>query len=112
MINDALQVADDLEAQGISAALVKINCLGRNGLPETLASLRRTGVLLCMEEVCAAGCVGELLLTLAAESGISLRGARLMNLGEGIVAHGGREQLLRDHGLDREHVCQAARELL
>ena len=68
--------------------------------------------MLCMEEVCAAGCVGEMLLSQLAEEGIQLCGAKLLNLGEGIIGHGDRAHLLRDQGLDTESVCRAVKELL
>ncbi len=112
MINDALKVTDALCGQGISTALVKINRIGTDDYPALLASLKKTGAMLCMEEVCAAGCVGELLLSRLVGAGLTLRGVRLLNLGDGIVAHGDREHLLRDHGLDTESVCLAAKELL
>ena len=112
MINDAQRAVEALKAEGISAALVKINRLGNEEFPALFASLEKTGALLCLEEVCAAGCVGELLLSRLAKAGLPLHGVRLLNLGEGIVTHGDRAHLLRDHGLDTESVCRAARELL
>lgn len=112
LINDALKAVDALREQGISAALVKINHIGQEAYPALHASLEKTGAMLCMEEVCAAGCVGELLLSRIARAAIPLRGVRLLNLEDGIVAHGDREHLLRDHGLDTESVCRAAKELL
>ena len=59
------------------------------------------------EEVCEAGCVGSILSTLAAEAGIPVK-AKLLNLGSGIVPHGGRAQLMLDYGIDAGSIAHAA----
>ena len=107
MINSALELAEKLEADGISAEILKINQLP---FDSALAckSLRKTGRLLVPEDVCAAGCVGEQVLAAAAENGIVLKGAELCNLGEGIVTHGTVDELRRDCGLDVDTLYQKA----
>lgn len=111
MVNEALAAAHLLEENGISAEIVKINRIASDELAMALSSLKKTGRLVMAEEVCAAGCVGELLLTQAAANGISLRGARLLNLGEGIVAHGSRAELMRDHSIDAAAISREAEAL-
>ena len=76
-----------------------------------LSSLKKTGKLVAAEEVCAAGCLGSRLLSQACEEGLALNGARLLNLGKGIVAHGDRKLLMRDHGIDAGSIAKAAEEL-
>lgn len=107
MINSAIELAEKLEADGISAEILKINQLP---FDSALAckSLRKTGRLLVPEDVCAAGCVGEQVLAAAAENGIVLKGAELCNLGEGIVTHGTVDELRRDCGLDVDTLYQKA----
>ena len=100
-----------MEEKGISVELVKLNRIASDLFPHALASLQKTRRMLMAEEVCAAGCVGELLLQQAAEQGITLKAAKLLNLGEGIVAHGTRTELLRDHGLDAASIADAAERL-
>lgn len=107
MVNEALSAARQLEQKGISAEVVKINRLGPEDYSVTLSSLEKTGALLASEEVCASGCVGEQILSQAAVHGITLRGARLLNLGCGIVAHGSRDLLMRDQGIDAAAMTEA-----
>ena len=80
------------------------------GMKKIEERLGKTGLLVTAEEVCAAGCIGTVLSSLAAEKGIRFR-SRLLNLGEGIVVHGGRAQLLMDHGVDAESVAGRAEQL-
>jgi hypothetical protein len=56
--------------------------------------------------------VGSLALIAAAEKGISLKGARRLDLGEGVVTHGTVTELQHRLGLDAEGICRAARELV
>ena len=76
-----------------------------------LASLEKTKLLLTAEEVCEAGCIGTVLSALAAEKGICFRAA-MLNLGGGIVPHGGRAQLLMDNSLDAASIADRAEALL
>lgn len=112
MVNEALSAASVLEQKGISAEIVKVNRISAEDYKLALSSLEKTGRLLISEEVCASGCVGEQLLAQAAAHGIALRGARLLNLGCGIVAHGGRDQLMRDHGIDAASMVEAGEALV
>ena len=51
-----------MPSEGVSAELVKVNRISSQPLPVALRSLQKTGRLLAAEEVCALGCLGELLL--------------------------------------------------
>lgn len=112
MINEALTAAGKLEENGISTEIVKINRIAGEAYPLALASLKKTGRLLIAEEVCSSGCVGEQLVSQAVTNGVALLGARLLNLGQGIVAHGGRDQLMRDHGIDAASIVKAGEDLV
>ena len=111
MVNEALAAADALAEKGIEAEVVKINKINGGFFSNVLDSLKRTGRLLAVEEVCAPGCVGRIILAQAADQGMLLQGARLLNLGNGIVAHGNREALLRDHGMDVQAIVDQAERL-
>ncbi len=111
MVNEALEAARMLEARGIGAEIVKINLLSSADWELILRSLEKTKKLVIAEEVCAAGCVGERLLAQACARNLGLDGAKLLNLGKGIVAHGDRARLMRDHGIDAASICRAAEEL-
>lgn len=111
MVNEVLKAARLLEEQGVRAEIVKINRISDQPWELALASLRKTGRLVAAEEVCAEGCLGEKLISQAAEREIPLRGARLLNLGKGIVAHGDRALLMRDAGIDAASIAAAAKAL-
>ena len=111
MVNEVLKAARLLEERGIRAEIVKINRVSDQPWEQALASLKKTGRLVAAEEVCAEGCLGEKLISQAAEREIPLRGARLLNLGKGIVAHGDRALLMRDAGIDAASIAAAAEAL-
>lgn len=111
MTNEALSAVRTLREKGVSAELAKINRISAADWDLALSSLEKTGRLVIAEEVCAADCVGERLLTQACRKGIPLRGVRLLNLGKGIVAHGDRQRLMRDHGIDAAAIVSAVEAL-
>ncbi len=111
MINEVLHAAEILDGNGISAEIIKLGRIKPADFPVTVESIRKTGRFVAAEEVCAAGCVGEYILAQAAEAGVPLHGAQLLNLGEGIVAHGDRASLMRDNGIDACTIAKTAREL-
>jgi len=111
MVNEALAAAQELSLMGISAEIIKLGMLRPNDFSLCMESVKKTGRLLVPEEVCAAGCVGSALLTRSAEEGIRLIGARLLNLGNGIVPQGKVCELMQDRGIDAAGIVRAAREL-
>ena len=111
MVNQALFAAGILEKQGIGAEIIKLGIIKPNSFTMTLNSLRKTGRLLVAEEVCAPGSVGAQLAAAASENAITLKGIRLLNLGDGIVPHGSVLELLHDYGLDGEGIARSAMEI-
>ncbi len=111
MINEALEAQKRLAERGVSAEIIKINRIDGSKSDAALASLRKTGRLLAAEEVCAAGCLGDRLLSQAEKDGICLKAARTLNLGEGVVQSGTRAELLRDFGIDVDGLVRAGLEL-
>ena len=112
MINELSAAAEQLEKAGISAKLIKVNAIRTDEFPLIMDSLRKTGRVLIAEEVCSVGCLGRRILARAAQIGVPLYAAKAVNLGEGIVAHGTRDQLLRDYALDVSSLAEAARRLV
>ncbi|MBQ7435047.1 MAG: 1-deoxy-D-xylulose-5-phosphate synthase [Oscillospiraceae bacterium] len=108
MVNEALDAADSLSALGVSTEIVKLGIVFPNAYAGVLSSLRKTGRLLMAEEVCAAGCVGERILSACAENGLSLQGAKLLNLGDGVIPHGTVAELRRDYGIDARAITRTA----
>ena len=111
MINDVLEAVRQLDSLGISAEVIKLNKITYAKFPKVFTSLEKTGRLLMPEEVCAIGCVGRHLLAQASEAGIRLQAARFLNLGDNIVPHGTRAQLLRDFSVDAEAMVRTARKI-
>lgn len=112
MVNSALDAADRLAEQGVSAEVIKLGCVLPNSFALCMNSLRKTGRLLVAEDVCAAGCVGERLLAEAGLQGVKLSQAKLINLGDGLVTHGSVPELMKLCGLDAASLSAAAQELI
>lgn len=111
-LNEALSAARTLSARGVDAEVVKINVLCPLDTDAVLASVKKTGALLAAEETCAAGCVGEGLLAAVARAGVTLRAARLVNLGGGVLEHGAPEKLRKKTGLDDGALARTVWEML
>ncbi|MBR5095436.1 MAG: 1-deoxy-D-xylulose-5-phosphate synthase [Oscillospiraceae bacterium] len=111
MVNECMKAAELLEEHGVHAELIKLGLLSAGTYPTVLESLRKTGRIVMAEEACAAGSVGRELLAQAEQDDIALQGARLLDLGAGIVPHGDRALLMRDFGIDARSIVGAALEL-
>jgi len=112
LANEALRAAEILSAQGVSAEVVKLQQLCPLPAEPVLRSLEKTGRMVSAEDVCRAGSAGSQALALAAESGLRLHGARRLDMGDGVAAHGTVEELRRRCGLDAESIAKSAKELL
>ena len=58
-----------------------------------------------------AGCAGRRVISYAAENGVAVKNVKLLNLGEGIVAHGDHASLIKERGIDALSIAKAAEEL-
>lgn len=112
MINQALTAADMLEKEHIEAEVIKLGIIKPNNFELTMSSLMKTSSLLVVEEVCAAGCVGQQILALCAENGIELKSAKLANLGDGIIPQGTVAELLHDNGLDAAGLAESVKNMI
>ena len=111
-VNAALAAAETLSTDGIRAEVIKLNRLLPLA-PETVReSLRKTGRFIMAEEACRSGRLGTLLLADAAANGISLRGARLLDLGSGVIKHASVRELQHCLHLDADGIAAAAKEIL
>ena len=112
MLWQAAKAAMELDAMGICAEIIKIDRICPLDCGGVLGSVLGTGRLLVPEEVCAAGCVGEKLISACAQAGISIKSSKLLNLGGGIVPHGSAEELMHDCGIDDAAIVEAAVEMI
>ena len=109
MINNVLKAAEILENEGVSAEVIKLNLINPLDTELVLRSLKKTGRLVTAEDVCAFGSVGSRLLAVCGEKGLALKGAKTLNLGDGIVPHGSVDELLEQKGLDAKSIAKAAK---
>ncbi len=110
-INDVLQAADLLEAEGVRAEVVKLNVLTPLDPGLVIESVKKTKILLTVEDSIANGSVGERLAARLEQAGIT---ARLVpvNCGDAFIHHGAVSQLKRELGLDAEGIARRALEVL
>ena len=112
LTNEALDAADKLTADGIHAEVLKLGQILPLKTDPILQSIRETGRVIVVEDVCAAGCIGERILADAAQNGICLKSSRLINLKDGLVQHGAPEVLLEKCGLSADAIADAVRAML
>lgn len=111
MINQALAAEKRLAERGVNAEIIKINRIKPLDAQEILRSVKKTGLLLTAEEVCAHGSIGTAILESCVGAGIFVKAAAL-DLGDGIVPQGKVSELLHRRGLDGEGIAAAAMELV
>ena len=110
-VDQVLETAAALEAQGCRAEVVKLNRLLPLEAGPVLESVRKTGRMLVAEECAAMGSIGERLCARLAQEGVPLRAVRLCSTGEGYIPQGTTAELRRLCGLDRASLERAALEV-
>ena len=108
MVSVALQAAELLAAQGISAAVFKVNRLTE--ADAQLLPCVHGSRLLVLEDCVEEGCLGQHIAALLQQNGQNVR-LRLCNLGSSFVTHGKVEQLYTMLGIDAAGVAECAKEL-
>lgn len=107
LTSNLLAAAQLLEEKGISAGVLKLNCLAPLDEAALCGHLQSARRLLVVEDTADAGCVGRELLAMAARNGIVLQAA-LRNAGDGIVLQGSVEEQERRLGLDAASIAADA----
>lgn len=108
-VNSVLEASERLQADGVRADVIKLDCIAPLDLTCVLDCVQKTGRLLVVEETAQAGSVAQEVF--AALAHISLKG-RMLNLGDGIVTHGSISQLRALNRIDAEGIYTTAKELL
>ena len=111
MTGPVLSAARRLAEEGIEAEVLKLNRVIPLPEEEILASLRKTGRLLAVQECVDMASPGQDILADAALHGLSLNGAALCSCGTGFVPHGTIPQLRALCGLDEDSILKKAREV-
>lgn len=112
MTAPVLRAGELLRKQGLSPEIVKINRIFPLETETALISLRKTGRFLSVEDAARDGSVGSRLLASAAAAGLTLRGARQLDLGNGVIPHGSVQQLHCLLGLDAKGIALNAQEVI
>ena len=91
---------------------MKLGRLDGGSFPTVLAEAEKTRRVITVEDVCASGSAGERVLAFLEQEGVSLLGARRLDLGSGIVTHGSVSRLMAEYGIDSAAIVSAARTLM
>ena len=111
LVNELLDCADRLAADGIRAEVVKLNTITPLPLELAARSVKKTGRLLVAEEGAEMGGIGQRIAAGLLAAGIPAQGLALASTGRGFVTHGTIPQLRRLCGLDGESLYHRAREV-
>ena len=107
MVNEALQAAELLESEGISAGIIKLGVISPLDMRALDALTDDTGAVLVAEECAAEGSVGEYIA--ANLDGLPVQ---TLNLGSGIVRQGTVTQQRSRCGIDAEAIVRAVRGMI
>lgn len=111
LINEILASAELLQAEGISAEVVKLPSVKPIDMAAISASVRKTGHLLIAEEAVCIGCAGKEIAATLRTQGLIVPTA-LVNIGDRFVPHGTVASLYELLGLDAKSIAKKAREVL
>ena len=111
LVNELLDCADRLAADGIRAEVVKLNTITPLPLELVARSVKKTGRLLVAEESAEMGGIGQRIAAGLLAAGVPVQGLALASTGRGFVTHGTIPQLRRLCGLDGESLYHRAREV-
>ncbi len=110
LINEVMRAAALLDAQGVKAEVVKLNCLTDFDWQVLSRSVQKTGRLVVAEDCAESGCVGEKLIARLAQDGNLPSFVRLVNLKDRFIPEGKVDQLYQRYGIDGSAIAAAALE--
>jgi transketolase len=107
LVWEAINAAEILEAEGISAEVIDIATIKPLDVEAVVASAKKTGAVVCAEEHNICGGLGELIAgVLAANAPTPVE---YINGGDRFGQSGTPAQLLKAYDMDAEHIAEAAR---
>jgi transketolase len=107
LVWEALQAADTLEAEHISAEVIDIATIKPLDYDAVLASVKKTGAVVTAEEHFIAGGLGELISGFLA--GHYLAPVEYVAIADKFGQSGTPDELMKAYGLDAEHIVAAAK---
>ncbi|MCR5826130.1 MAG: 1-deoxy-D-xylulose-5-phosphate synthase [Oscillospiraceae bacterium] len=112
MISPVLDAAELLAAQGVSARVVKVNCISPFLDRDVRRTFAGTKKLVVAEECASVGCVGQRLAAILTEEGTPLERLHLCNLGKQFPPHGSTKQLRAAFHIDAASIAETALEVV
>ncbi|MBE7004865.1 MAG: 1-deoxy-D-xylulose-5-phosphate synthase [Ruminococcaceae bacterium] len=112
MIANVLEAASILAEKGVSARVVKANCISPFLDVDVRKAFRGTKRLIVAEECASVGCVGQRLAAILTEEGTPLEGLYLCNLGKRFPPHGDVRLLRKAFHLDAASIAKKALEVI
>ncbi len=110
LVWEALNAAEILEAEGISAEVVDIATLKPLDVEAVVASAKKTGAVVCAEEHNMCGGLGELIAGVLASHAPTP--VEYINGGDRFGQSGTPAQLLKAYDMDAAHIAEAARKAI
>lgn len=113
MVQTALQVADELQAEGMNVGVVNMRCAKPLDEMLLLSNAQKYSHIVTLEEGVLSGGVGSAVLECLNKNGM-LANCQVLNLGIGdeFVTHGAKNILLKNLQLDSESIVQRIRNWL
>ena len=110
LVWEAINAAEILEAEGISAEVINIATIKPLDVEAVVASAKKTGAVVCAEEHNMCGGLGELIAGVLASH--EPTPVEYINGGERFGQSGTPAQLLKAYDMDAEHIAEAARKAI
>lgn len=110
LVWEALGAAEILEAEDISAEVIDIATIKPLDVEAVAASARKTGAVVCAEEHNMCGGLGELIAGVLAKTVPTP--VEYINGGDKFGQSGTPAQLLKEYGMDADHIAAAARKAI
>ena len=111
MINEAIAAADLLSGNDLRAEIIKLDRICPLDMGPVEASAKKTGAVFVIEDCARQGSLSQELFSALASDGFDGKCAA-RNLGDAFVAHGSRDELLRERGLDAHSLTDWITEVL
>ena len=110
LVWEAIQAAETLEQEGISAEVINIHTIKPLDVEAVLASVAKTKAVVCAEEHFIAGGLGESIAsTLAANTPAPVE---FVAINDKFGQSGTPAELMKAYGLDAEHIVEAAKKAI
>ncbi len=111
LINNVVEASELAKNSDITCDVIKLNSLKPIDDEKIVESVRKTGRLIVVEDVIAAGSIGEKISAMLLGNGIACK-VKLLNTGDAFVTHGENDKLYNQLGLDAEGIYKSITEAL